>query len=196
MGDSNTKSLEFGSGKGKIGETYPGKRVKAAKIDNINPNSCIGYSNLVLVCGTNDLRDGYIKSDNDITNLVETYRNKLATIKQIAPATKVFVVPVLPTRNVNMNRNIVKFNACLDEMLHHCFSETWFPGVHGYLDNKMLLSTKFTREGDAIHLGVKGIAQFVRNMKMWIFQREVRERILTKNSRQAPGHKGGSPEPP
>ena len=56
MGDSNTKDISFGEGKGKIGERYPGERVKAGRIRDIDPSRCVEFSNVVLVCGTNDLR--------------------------------------------------------------------------------------------------------------------------------------------
>ena len=110
QGDSNTKNIKFGTGLGTVGETYPGLRRKAAKVSDINPESCIGYSNAVLVCGTNDLRVGYVRDESDIRKIVDVYKFKLQEIKQLCPSCKVFVVPVLPTRNTRMNKNIVCFN--------------------------------------------------------------------------------------
>ena len=60
IGDSNTKEVIFGSGTGKVGESFPGKRIKAAKVKDIEPKDCIGYSNIFIMSGTNDLRCGYI----------------------------------------------------------------------------------------------------------------------------------------
>jgi hypothetical protein len=149
----------------------------------------------VLVCGTNNLRNGCIRDNSDIVELVESYQVKLASIKQLAPNIKVFVVPVLPSRNVNMNRNITCFNKQLDNMLQHCYPDVWFPGVHGFLDKRNLLSLRLCRESDEIHLGEKGVAQFVRSMKLWIFEREVCERRLNRSSRQAPSQRVGSEGP-
>ena len=195
QGDSNTKDIKFGSGIGSVGETYPGKRQRAAKIGDICPESCIGYSNVVLVCGTNDLRNGSIRNDSDIRSLVELYRTKIDRIKRLAPTIKIFAVPVLPTRNAQMNKNIARFNSLLDDMLYHCFCDVWHPGMYSFLDRNGLLSLNLVRNNDDIHLGAKGIAQFVRCMKLWIFEREVRERRLNRNSGQVLSQRAGSTEP-
>ncbi len=137
LGDSNTDSIKFGSGAGKVGETYPGERKKAARIRDINPASCIGFSHLLIVCGTNDLRTEHVKCDSDIVKLVDLLRSKLTLIRQLSPSTKVTVVPVLPTRNVGMNKNIVYFNTLVDEMLSHCFRSVWFPSVRQFLIAKV-----------------------------------------------------------
>ena len=197
QGDSNTKNIKFGSGKGFFGETYPGTRLKAAKVRDISPESCIGYSNVVLVCGTNDLRVGYVKNDSDISRIVDTNKSKLQEIIQLSPSCKIFVVPVLPTRNVRMNRNIVCFNSMLCEMLNvMCFKNVFFPGVYSFLDPKGLLSARLTRDNDDIHLSEKGLAQFVRLIKLWIFECEARERRLRMNSSQVPSmqfdHRGSN----
>ena len=195
MGDSNTSNIKFGSGAGTVGATYPGKREKAAKISSINPDLCVGYSNLVLVCGTNNLRNGSIRDESDIPELVELYRVKLARIKQLSPKMKIFIVPVLPTRNTRMNQSITRFNDMLGDMLYHCYPDIWFPGVHSFLDKQNLLSLKLCRDKDEIHLGDKGIAQFVRCMKLWIFEREVCERRLNRSSRQVSSQRTGSTAP-
>ena len=186
QGDSNTSKIKFGVGAGTVGETYPGKRLRTPKVSDINPESCVGYSNIVLVCGTNDLRVNAVRDDSDICKVVDVYRNKLLMIKKLAPASKIFVVPVLPTRNARMNRNVTRFNSLLSEMLSSCFRDVYFPGVYSFLDSKNLLSSRLTRENDDIHLGEKGIAQFVRLLKLWIFECDARERRLGRNSSRAP----------
>ena len=62
MGDSNTKDIQFGTGSGKVGDSYPGKRVKASRVKNIDPVECVGYQNVFLHVGTNDLRCEYVTS--------------------------------------------------------------------------------------------------------------------------------------
>ena len=85
-----------------------------------------------------------------------------------------------------MNRNVTRFNSLLSEMLSFSFRDIYFPGVYSFLDSKNLLSTRLTRENDDIHLGKRGIAQFVRLLKLWIFECEARERRLGKNSSRIP----------
>ena len=40
VGDINTKGIKFGSGKGTVGERYPGKQVYSPVIKDIDPLSC------------------------------------------------------------------------------------------------------------------------------------------------------------
>ena len=48
QGDSNTRHLKFGSGKGTFGDRLPGKRLLRYTIDTIEPEACIGYKNVVM----------------------------------------------------------------------------------------------------------------------------------------------------
>ena len=176
LGDSNTKEIKFGEGPGRVGESYPGKRVKAAKVSNIDVNECVGYSNIFLCCGTNDLREQYVKSSADIHNTVNELKTKLEIIEQLCPKAKVFVSPVLPSRLPRMNQNIMTFNNLVESMLQQYLPNTWFASVSSFLDNQGLLSTKLTRGNDTIHLGPRGIAKFVSHIKYCVFTRETRER--------------------
>jgi hypothetical protein len=88
-----------------------------------------------------------------------------------------------------MNRNVTRFNSLLSEMLSHCFTDVFFLGVYSFLDSNNLLSFRLTRENDDIHLNDEGIAQFVRLIKVWIFECEARERRLSRNSSRVPPKK-------
>ena len=170
MGDSNTKEIKFGEGSGTVGASYPGKREKAARVKDIDPVKCVGYQNIFLHCGTNDLRCTEIISDNQIYELVNTLHGKLALIKQLCPKAKIFVVPVLPSRISAMNRNIMMYNNLAAKMLAKSFPSISFRGVYGFLDNYGLLKSKLTRNNDTIHLGPRGISLYVSLMKQYVFQ--------------------------
>ena len=172
IGDSNTKEINFGSGTGKVGESFPGHRIKAAKVKDINPNQCIGYSNVFIVCGTNNLRCEYIKSETDVMHVVEELKQKIGRIRQLCPSTKVFIVPVLPSRIPNMNANIRLYNELINEMLHSCFPDVWFQGIYSFVDMHGLLSPRLCRPNDKIHLGSRGIAKLVTYIKTCVFRRE------------------------
>ena len=176
LGDSNTKDIKFGNGSGRVGASYPGKRVKAAKVNSIDVNECIGYSNIFICCGTNNLRCENVRGDNDICNTVEELRCKLEIIKQLCPKAKVFVSPVLPSRLPRMNQNIMRYNKLVNSMLMQYFPDVWFQSVRTFLDNQGLLSTRLARGSDEIHLGPRGIAKFVSYFKSCIFSREVCDR--------------------
>ena len=129
IGDSNTKDIQFGSGTGKVGKSFPGKRTKASKVVHIDPQSCIGYANVFIMCGTNDLRCDYIKSKSDIQAVVEQLKDKLSEIKQLCPNTKLFVIPVIPSRIRQMNLNKELYNELGDQLLMAHYREIWFEGI-------------------------------------------------------------------
>lgn len=182
MGDSNTREIHFGSGIGKVGSSYPGKRVKAAKVRNIDPNACIGHSDIFLMCGTNDLRCEYIKSESDIHCLVDQLKEKLYEIKQLCPKSKIFVVPVLPSRISQMNQNIECYNMLVNDMLLSRFPDIWYEGIYGFLDNQNKLSLRLTRLNDDIHLGAGGLSKLVKYIKTCVYSREKYEMYLCQES--------------
>ena len=92
IGDSNTKPILFGCGAGTLGQSFPGTRIKASKITNIDPKSCVGYNNAVIVCGTNELRVENIKGSGDIHQLVDILHLKIQQIKKLCPDIKIFFV--------------------------------------------------------------------------------------------------------
>ena len=170
MGDSNTKEVKFGEGSGTVGASYPGKREKAARVKDIDPVKCVGYQNIFLHCGTNDLRCTEVSSDNQIHDLVDKLYEKLAIIKQLCPKANIFVVPVLPSRISAMNRNIMMYNRLVAKMLAKSFPSISFRGMYSFLDNHGLLKSKLTRNNDTIHLGPRGISLYVSLMKLHVFQ--------------------------
>ena len=172
IGDSNTKPVKFGCGKGTIGESYPGRRVKAAKISNINPADCCEYANAIIACGTNDLRLSEVDMADPgsyVHTLVNTLREKLEQIKLLSPKTNVIFMPVLPTRDAQMNHFIQNFNTAVFNSDFRKRLGVTMPPIYSFLDKKQLLSLHLTRDSDSIHLGGKGISMFVRIMKEAIF---------------------------
>ena len=195
IGDSNTKSIEFGAGKGKVGESYPGARIKAAHVHNIKPEDCIGYANIILASGTNDLRVEQIQHPSQIHQLADTLLHKLFQIRKLCPKAKITVMPVLPSKIPKMNRNIMQYNRLIEPMLARHFRDAiWYPNVLAFLDKKNLLSEDLTRNGDPIHLGDKGMAKYVRCVKFWVFEREKHEGRSNRSNGQPPGSRSRSPE--
>ena len=195
IGDSNSKDVNFGTGFGKVGESFPGRRVKAAKVADVNPQDCVGYSNIFVMCGTNNLRVDYIKCMLDIVTVVDQLKDKLHEIRQICPKSKVFVVPVLPSRSVEMNRNIATYNKLVDQMLAVHFPEVSFTGIYEFLDRQGMLNVKLTRTGDSIHLNDRGVSRFVTYMKRCVVAREQEDRRLGYVSTQRSAPKVGQPAP-
>ena len=165
---SNTKDISFGEGKGKIGERYPGERVKAGRIRDIDPSRCVEFSNVVLVCGTNDLRP---ENNPNLPDLIDTLISRVSEICILNSKANIILMPVLPTRDRVMNRIIMSFNRAVCRWIRTCHYNVSMPNVSSFLDNSDLLSSALTRNGDSIHLGKRGIAKFVSMIKQEIFRK-------------------------
>jgi len=134
------------------------------------------------MCGTNDLRCEYIKSESDIHCLVDQLKEKLYEIKQLCPKSKIFVVPVLPSRISQMNQNIECYNMLVNDMLLSRFPDIWYEGIYGFLDNQNKLSLRLTRLNDDIHLGAGGLSKLVKYIKTCVYSREKYEMYLCQES--------------
>ena len=74
VGDSNTGGLKFSSfGKdassdrnGTFGNAMPGKRVAAFKVEQLDPLTCIGYNNVFVHCGINDIRGSEVSTEDQV----------------------------------------------------------------------------------------------------------------------------------
>lgn len=127
LGDSNTKHLKFGSGqqgeKGTFGYHLPGKRVENFHIRNINAEDCIGYQNVLIHCGINDLRDkspGRQPDDPEPTDIEAHFSllvQKIKEIKSLCPYTSISVSPLLPTKNFKLNKRVIQFNTLLFDFI-------------------------------------------------------------------------------
>ena len=127
LGDSNTKHLKFSTGtrgeKGTFGYKLPGKRIETFHISDINPSKCIGYQNIVIHCGINDLRDsspGRLPTDPEPTNVQAHFSRiteKISEVKNVCPYASIHVSPILPTRNLKLNERVVQFNHLLFDYL-------------------------------------------------------------------------------
>ena len=127
LGDSNTKHLKFSSGqrgeKGTFGYNMPGERIETFHIQQIDERKCLGYRNVVIHCGVNDIRDnspGRQETDpqpTDVEAHFENLKNKIGKIKKFCPYASIVINPLLPTKNQRLNNRVLKFNSLLFEFL-------------------------------------------------------------------------------
>jgi hypothetical protein len=164
-------------------------------VKDINAKDCTGYSDIFIMCGTNDLRCKYISHEQDIVRVVEKLKEKLIEIKQLCSGAKVFVIPVMPSRIPKMNLNITRYNQLVSEMLDLNFTDIWFQGIYSFVDNRGLLHSRLTRENDQIHLSSQGIAKLVTYMKICVFSREKYENTYTSSPKQKSKPRAGLSEP-
>ena len=179
LGDSNTAGFKFGDSKGTFGRSTPGKRLATMFIEDISPESCMAYKNVVLMVGTNNLKSKDIKNTADTRVLVNRYTQKIREIRQLNKRCQVFIVPVIPTRYVNINQKVWDFNKIVVNELPRLFSKLSIVGGIGELvdrTNGGTLGTRFRRNPDpsGLHINNVGISLVVKCIKTSIFKAKSR----------------------
>ena len=169
VGDSNFGHIEFGSGKGKVGTATPGVKDWAACVKDIDPTKCASYRNIVIMCGTNDLK----VNDPKILEIYQGLKGKIEQIREINPHGKIFVCPVLPSRSQALNQRINAFNRYLFGDLQQSNSKvTIVNGFSEFVDPTGLLKTTLHDKRsptDVLHINNKGYCILVKLIKQAIF---------------------------
>ena len=179
LGDSNTGLLRFGSDKrGTFGELMPGRKFWAPRIKDVDPVSCMGYSNVVLLCGINDVRHPDVESENDVAECYAELKRKVKQIQLLSPSTRaVFVCPLLPTKNLQLNGKVNTFNRLIHfDLVPACKGVVCVEGFMRFARNHLLadeLSKQFDRFGrqDTLHLNKSGTRVLAGLIKHSVFLR-------------------------
>ena len=173
-GDSNTENLKFGYGENTFRKSMPGERVAAYTIDQIDPLKCIGYSNVVIHCGVNDVRARGIDSNDDIRDLYNKFVGKVYEIRSVNKRANIYVSPLLPTRMHGLNRKILFYNKLIFNDLEKSpkLRVSTVVGYNYLLDNENLLSYTFARHNDYLHLSPKGVVYLAKCIKDCIFSKK------------------------
>jgi alkylated DNA repair dioxygenase AlkB len=156
IGDSNTRFLKFGSGKGTFGDQLPGKRVLAYKIDQITPTVCHGFKNVFVHCGINDIRQNNACVQHCANQLIR----KLDQICEACPSSKITVSPILPTKLHHLNQRAKQFNQILFNYINKYNPRIGSLDFNCFVDENNLLDKRFGRyrdQSDPIHLGSTGV---------------------------------------
>ena len=180
IGDSNFGPINFGEGKGKLGQSTPGVRIWSPTIEKIDPLSCTSFKNVVLMVGTNDLKMENV-TDEQIHSLYKNYKTKVSLIRKYNSRCRIYICPVLPTKSHDMNRRIGLFNRLIfNDLLQSSLNVIVVEGFLKFLDKSSnLLSADFSRydRSDMLHLNGKGISVLVGLIKNCIFTTRSRNKI-------------------
>lgn len=191
IGDSNTKYLKFSQGKGEqgtFGYTIPGKRVVAFHIEDIKPSDCLGYQNVHLHCGTNNMREGSPgrKPDDpapsDVDAHADTMIEKVVAINRLCPYTSITISPMLPTKSHRLNTRARQYNRRLFTFqdshpvgkLTKCLNFNEFVAENGLLNEEYGTwdqRTKSFSKKDAIHLGRIGVRRLAALIRQGVLNR-------------------------
>ena len=177
IGDSNTRFVKFGNGKGTFGDKLPGKRVLAFTIDQIKPESCAGFSNVFVHCGINDLRQ-----NRDVRECVSKLTRKLDQICELCPSSRINVSPILPTRLEHLNGKARMFNDLLFNYINNVNTRVGSLNFDRFLDQNGLLDRRFCRyrdQSDPIHLGSTGILTLASLISSKVFKSTVDGRLYS-----------------
>lgn len=179
MGDSNSDRAYFGKGEGTFGAEMPGQRFWAPNIHSLNPAWCAGYSNAVVMVGTNCLKKSSVSCKEDVHRLGEKLLDKLKRMKQVNPRIKIFLCPVLPSRDEQLNLKILDFIAYIKQtLIPNNNYVIYVEGFNDFVDEfRFFLADKFSRQRnkhgapDVLHLNHDGKRRLARLIKRSIFSR-------------------------
>ena len=196
VGDSNFKHVRFGSGKGNFGASTPGVRSWAPTIDKIDPLACTSFKNVVVMVGTNDLKDNNV-TDESIITLYKSYKTKISLIRKYNARCKLYVCPVLPSKSHSINRKVNIFNDLIySDLCQTNLTVTVLEGFDQFLDKGTnLLKSIFAEpdDNDILHLGKRGVKVLVSLIKFAIFSEKgdsnrVGRKLYANTLRGGPTH--------
>ena len=130
IGDSNTRHVYFNNDDSKrsiMGKSIYRKRVYAPLISDVDYRTCMGFRNVILHVGINELKYRN-RSDTDnlsVEDVFNNYLNCLVNLRKYCPNAKFFISPILPTRIRALNTKVLQFNytlfACTSS-IHNSFT--------------------------------------------------------------------------
>ena len=194
LGDSNTKRLQFGTGAGTFRDKIPGKGVQALTIEDIDPTSCIGYKNIIIHVGINNLKSTKIPmlyGDRKNINVYEQFLllgEKIDYICSLCPQSKIVVSPILPTKIDWLNQRALEFNQYLFEYLSIVDIKNLNFNI--FLDanwDKLDNSFGCYNSSDKIHLGRNGIRTLAKLIKDAVLKRGTDGRSFASVTRDKVG---------
>ena len=141
------------------------RRIETFHIGDVDPAPCLGYQNIILHVGINDLRDkspGRKQSDpnpSDIKNHFGRFKQKIEQIQVLCPKSTIIVSSVLPTMIELLNNRAGCFNRCLSDYVYHIN-----PNIRIITHDKFVLDDAlnpvygcYQNIHDKLHLGSQGI---------------------------------------
>ena len=182
LGDSNTRFLEPCDHK-VFGTDMPGRRELTYHIRDIKPELCVGYQNIIVHVGINDLNEysqGRMTTDpspDDVESHFSLLADKLNEIQQLCPHARLIVSPVLPTKLGHINERAIKFNKMLFDYSDYHANSIITLNFSSFLDHQTrLLGKQFTSYKNPkhpIHLGRQGICMLGALFKDAVCRRKV-----------------------
>ena len=135
------------------------------------------------MCGTNDLKEDMDNEEERILDIYKRYKGKLQAIRDINPKCRLFVCPVLPSRDRSLTLKINIFNKYLFHDLQNSnLCVNIVEGFNVFADHGVLKTELHDKRtaGDILHINEKGCSILVKLIKKSIFSiKEHRNRHMT-----------------
>ena len=153
-----------------MGAATPGFHDWAPHVKDINPQKPLGYKNVVIMSGTNDLKTEMDNEEEEILNIYQKYKAKFEEIRKINPTCRLFVCPVLPTRDTIINNRVRTFNKLIHNDLMKAGLKIYFvEGFSSFVDfsSGLLKESLFDKRSktDALHINDAGYCILVSCIK-------------------------------
>ena len=194
MGDSLTAKLKFGTGKDTFGFTTPGEKKFAAKIEDIDPTYCAAYPNIVLMCGINSIRQDGV-GEEEVKELYIQYKNKVEQVRVLNSKCNIYVCPIMPTKDDQLNKKAILFNKFIFEDLSKSpsCSVVTIEGIAELLDSRTnRLCERLSFHNDDLHINHAGGRIVAKNIKKAIFETKLnRQTFRVHTSRSYAQAAGG-----
>lgn len=179
-GDSNTTKMKFGTDKGTFGKWMPGRHIPTYHISEIPDPSEIGpFKNIVLHVGINDIRRNY-NGPQTINKQIEALDSKCQKLLNAYPQSKVFLCPILPTKDPGKIQRVNLMNGGITKISHK-YNNVYL--MENYFDiftyETETLNPRLGRfyqgapnDRDDVHLGNAGIRLLARCIKHCVLKRK------------------------
>jgi hypothetical protein len=179
IGDSNTGLLHFGTSKrSTFGELMPGQKFWAPKIQNIDPAVCSAYTNVIVMCGINDIRNPSVNCPQSVNKIYHELKSKVLQIKSLNPKCHVNICPLLPTKDIELNKKVNCFNdKVFNDLVKSSLGVHCVSGFGRFADNTGMLGQELSRSfdrsnnRDILHLNEIGARVLAGLIKRCIFLR-------------------------
>ena len=188
VGDSNTCGLKFASFgsdssaarmSGTFGNAMPGKQTTAFITDEIDPTLCLGYNNIVVHVGINDIKNDECASEGDVRDKYIAFKAKMTSLTHMNRSSRLYVSSLLPTKSPELNKKVKLFNGLLFSDFAKSFRNVkLIDNFSRFSDNLGKLSPSISREFnsrnelDMLHLNETGLRMFSSSIKSTIFYRK------------------------
>ena len=195
IGDSNTRVMNFGEGKGTFGVWMPGKRVEAFHIEDIPDPLKVGpYRNFIIHTGVNNIKRRDRRSNSSLVNEMES---KCTNILEVYPRSRIYISMLLPTKLESLNYRVKELNSMLIELAHSyrnisIIGHSWsiLCDRSGCLKSELGRHDKSSGlplDSDSLHLGKNGYRILAINIKEGIFGK--RRGNIRYNNNQVEGRR-------